>query len=65
MDEPFLTIDELASLDALLGDARYEARIDERAGRTHDAERRLVMIADVQGIIDRHRAYTLRQRDAS
>jgi hypothetical protein len=58
---PFLTVDECLALDKLLGNARYEARQDARAGRSQWAQDAEEEIAIVQGIIDRHRAYTLRQ----
>ena len=59
---PFLTVDECLALDRLLGDARYEARQDARAGRSQWAMDAEEQIAIVQGILDRHRAYTLNQR---
>jgi hypothetical protein len=61
-DAPFLTVDETLALERLLADARYEARQTYRYGRVSRAADAEEAIATVQGIIDRHRALTLRER---
>lgn len=61
--QPFLSVDEVAALDALLVDARYEAHVDERAGRTHWAQQRREVVDTVQGVVDRHRSFVRELRE--
>jgi len=64
-ERPFLTVDELAALERLLAEARYEARMTYRSGRVSRAAEAEETIAVVQGVLDRHRALTLRERAAT
>lgn len=62
---PFLTVDEVHSLHRIVELARYEAAQDERLGRTQQAGSLLLCIADVEGVLDRHRQIVRAMRESA